>query len=40
MTVDEKKTGLKSVYKGKAFYFCAGSCKKAFDESPDRYSSD
>lgn len=24
-------------YKGKIFYFCAPSCKKKFEEDPDKY---
>lgn len=26
-----------SVYKGKAYYFCAPDCKKKFDETPEKY---
>lgn len=37
MTVDEKATELKSVYKGETYYFCAPGCKKAFDAAPEKY---
>lgn len=37
MVVDEKTAKLKSDYKGKAYYFCAPGCKKAFDENPAKY---
>ena len=26
-----------SVYKGKTYYFCCGSCKPAFDKDPAKY---
>lgn len=38
MEVDEKTTKLKSVYKGKTYYFCAPGCKAIFDENPEKYS--
>ena len=38
MTVDEKKSSLKSEYQGQTYYFCATSCKKAFDKDPGRYA--
>lgn len=37
MTVDEKKTKLKSEHEGKTFYFCSASCKTAFDKDPHKY---
>lgn len=37
MTVDESTARLKSEYKGRTYYFCAPGCKKAFEESPERY---
>ena len=37
MTVDEKKVVATSEYKGKKYYFCALGCKKAFDQSPEKY---
>jgi len=38
MQVDEKTAQLKSVYKGKTYYFCAPGCKKTFDENPEKYA--
>lgn len=37
MMVDEKKAKAKSTYKGKTYYFCAGSCKIAFDSNPEQF---
>jgi YHS domain-containing protein len=37
MEVNEKKAAAKSVHKGKTYYFCAPGCKKAFDETPEKY---
>lgn len=37
MEVDEKKAAATSDYKGKTYYFCAKSCKKAFDQNPEKY---
>jgi YHS domain-containing protein len=37
MEVDEKTAELKTVYKGKTYYFCAPGCKRAFEEHPERY---
>ncbi len=37
MTVDEKKTKLKSEHDGAVFYFCSAGCKAAFDKDPHRY---
>jgi len=37
MTVDEKTAKFKSQYRGKAYYFCAQSCKITFDKDPARY---
>jgi YHS domain-containing protein len=37
MTMDEKKAKLKSEYGGKTYYFCAPSCKSAFDKNPKKY---
>ena len=36
MEVDPSSS-LKSTYKGKTYYFCMGSHKQAFDNTPDRY---
>ena len=40
MTVDEKKSKLKSESEGKAFYFCSAACKRAFDSDPRKYASE
>jgi len=37
MEVDEKKAAATSEHEGKTYYFCAPSCKKAFDEDPEKY---
>ena len=37
MNVDEKTAKLTSEYKDKKYYFCAPGCKKAFDETPEKY---
>ena len=37
MTIDENKAAGKSEYLGKAYYFCALSCKKKFDANPQQY---
>jgi len=37
MEVDEKKAAAKSEHEGKTYYFCAPGCKKAFDETPEKY---
>ena len=37
MTVDEKTAKFKSEYKGNKYYFCAPGCKKAFDETPEKF---
>ena len=26
------------IYKGKTYYFCAGVCRQAFEEDPERYN--
>jgi len=36
MEVEEDKAAT-SEYKGKEYYFCAVGCKKAFDQSPEKY---
>ncbi|MCX6007897.1 MAG: YHS domain-containing protein [Chloroflexi bacterium] len=40
MEVEEKKARGTSEYKGKAYYFCCKTCKKKFDENPDKYQTD
>lgn len=37
MDVDEKTAKLTSEYMGKKYYFCAPGCKKAFDDTPEKY---
>lgn len=37
MEVDEKTAKYTSVYKGKAYYFCALGCKKTFESNPEKY---
>lgn len=36
MEVNEKN-GLKTAYKGKVYYFCNDSCKKAFEKNPEKF---
>ncbi len=35
--IDEKLAVAQSEHMGKAYYFCAPNCKKAFDEDPAKY---
>lgn len=37
MDVDPATAAGSSEYKGETIYFCALSCKKAFDENPEKY---
>jgi len=37
MEVDEAKAVATSEYKGKKYYFCAASCKQAFNKDPEKY---
>ena len=37
MKVDETKAAGSSEYHGKTYYFCAVSCKRKFDENPEKY---
>ena len=37
MEVREEDAAGSSVYKGKTYYFCAETCKKKFDEDPEKY---
>jgi YHS domain-containing protein len=39
MEVDTKTARFTSQYKGQTYYFCAAGCKKAFDQSPEKYLS-
>jgi len=34
MTIDVRKTTLRSEYQGKTFYFCSEKCKRTFDTNP------
>jgi Cu+-exporting ATPase len=38
MTVDDKKSKLKSEHEGKTFYFCSPHCKSTFDKDPHKYA--
>jgi len=37
MDVEPSKAAATSVFKGKAYYFCAKGCKVAFDRNPEHY---
>jgi len=37
MQVNEKEAAATSDYQGKKYYFCSVSCKKAFDQDPEKY---
>jgi len=37
MEIKEKEAATSSLYKGKEYYFCSRTCKKKFDETPERY---
>ncbi len=37
MEVDEKSAKFQTEYRGKTYYFCAPSCKKAFESNPGKY---
>ncbi len=37
MDIDPKTAAGKSDYQGQSYYFCSGGCKKAFDQSPQKY---
>ena len=37
MRVNRRSTSLASSHEGKIYYFCAGGCKKAFEENPNKY---
>jgi xanthine dehydrogenase accessory factor len=38
MMVDTEKTGYKSEYQGKRFYFCCAGCKQKFEKEPAKYA--
>jgi Cu+-exporting ATPase len=37
MEIEDKWAAFKSEYKGNTYYFCCESCKKRFDDSPEKY---
>jgi Cu+-exporting ATPase len=37
MDVDPKTARQRADYHGKAYYFCAPGCKKAFEAEPEKY---
>ncbi len=37
MQIEEHEAAGSSVYNKKTYYFCAPSCKKAFDREPEKY---
>ena len=39
MEVKESQAQFKSDYKGKTYYFCSAGCKKAFEKTPEKYTS-
>jgi Cu+-exporting ATPase len=39
MRVDEQKAAGASDYKGQTYYFCSATCKRKFDENPEKYLS-
>ena len=40
MKVKKSEAAAVSEYGGKKYYFCAMGCKKAFDQSPEKYLTD
>ena len=39
MMVEEQRAAATAVYQGATYYFCAVSCKRAFEQSPEKYIS-
>ncbi|HEY67994.1 MAG TPA: YHS domain-containing protein [Thermoflexia bacterium] len=37
MVIDPNTAAATSEYKGQTYYFCARSCKVAFDKDPEKY---
>jgi YHS domain-containing protein len=35
--IDEKTTPFKSLHRGQTFYFCDETCKRKFEEEPEKY---
>jgi YHS domain-containing protein len=38
MNVDPGKSGMKSEYIGKMYYFCSAACKEEFDNEPGKFA--
>ena len=38
MDIQPTSAAGKSEYQGQTYYFCSGSCKKAFDKEPQKYA--
>ena len=38
MMVDEKRAAATAVYQGTTYYFCAQMCKRAFEQTPEKYT--
>jgi len=37
MMVDEKRAAATAVHQGTTYYFCAQACKRAFEQTPEKY---
>ncbi|MGH7410332.1 MAG: YHS domain-containing protein [Candidatus Methylomirabilis sp.] len=37
MMVDEKRAAAITVYQGTTYYFCAQACKRAFEQTPEKF---
>lgn len=37
MMVDEKRAAATTVYQGTTYYFCAQACKRAFEQTPEKF---
>ena len=40
MQVNEPQAAGTSEYQGETYYFCSPSCKRQFDQNPERYTSE
>jgi YHS domain-containing protein len=40
MDLDDQNAVTSSDYQGKVYWFCAHTCKEAFEEDPERYLKD
>jgi len=38
MMVDEKQAAATAIYQGTTYYFCAQMCKRAFEQTPEKYT--